>query len=232
MGQGQCLQHPVRLGTQSGLQEECRPRRRQGQGLRAGAGQEPPTHTHTHTPTHTPLLDWCASWTFSLCLPTECGQADEGDPSVYHEAGVCLHGLHYPKYVFEKEQLSFSFSRWTRWKSLNTAEAPQTHFMQSTTPGPVPLSLGTTSGGTCRWTPPHFSCSSSPRWPRLVSAGVCVSHQTWIELSDFAGALARPPYHLHPGRSGPGAEPHVLHRGGLQSGCECLFTFTQPARTP
>lgn len=39
LGQRQCVQHCVCVGPQFGLQEECRQGRRQGQGLRAGAGR-------------------------------------------------------------------------------------------------------------------------------------------------------------------------------------------------
>lgn len=76
---------------------------------------------------------------------------------------VLRNNLRYRTHEFGKEQLPRSLSRWTRWKSLNTAEAPRIRFMQSIIPGPVPLSSGTTSGVTCRWTPPRFFCSSSPR---------------------------------------------------------------------
>ncbi|CAF94482.1 unnamed protein product [Tetraodon nigroviridis] len=68
VGPGQRLQHPVRLGPQPGLQEERGPGRRQGQGLRAGAGLE-------------------SCWGGPGVR--ECGQADERDPAVHHEAGVC-----------------------------------------------------------------------------------------------------------------------------------------------
>lgn len=49
--------------------------------------------------------------------------------------------------------------RWTRWRPSNTARAPRTACMPSTTPAPVPRWWGTTSGATCSWTPLPCTCS-------------------------------------------------------------------------
>lgn len=115
---------------------------------------------------------------------------------------------------------------WTKWRSLNTAGAPKTRSTPSTTPGPAPPSSATTSGATCRWTPPLCSCSSSLRWLRQVqqrtSHPFSPNARMRLDLKSVF-LCSRSPYHLHPRRSGCHSESHVLHRGSLQSGCKCPF---------
>lgn len=58
---------------------------------------------------------------------------------------------------------------WTRWRSSNTAAALRTLSTPSTTPRPALPWSETTSGDTCRWTPPPSTCSSSLKWLHLVN---------------------------------------------------------------
>lgn len=133
---------------------------------------------------------------------------------------------------------------WTKWRSSNTAAALRTPSTQSTTPGPAPPLLETTSGDTCRSTPLPSSCSSSLKWLHLVgpSSKLALCHHFLsylllsasfkvVRTSHYCGynwiivllhvRHIRSPHHLHPRWGGCRSEPHVLYWGSLQSGCKC-----------